>query len=130
MAIVVDEYGGTSGLVTMEDILEEVFGEIRDEFDEDEINYSQLDQNTFVFEGKISLIDIVKIMELEIDIFDDFKGEADTLAGLIMEVHGIIPQKADQIEIDNFTFMIESVDDRRIQRVKVIHHIDQDEDKE
>lgn len=119
MAIVVDEYGGTSGLVTMEDILEEVFGEIRDEFDEDELHYSKLDDNTFVFEGKTALNDVAKILNEEPDVFDLVKGEADTLGGMIMEIHGDIPAKKEQIEIPGFSFVIESVDDRRIQRVKL-----------
>lgn len=121
MAIVVDEYGGTSGIVTMEDILEEVFGEIRDEFDEDELNYSQLDQSTYVFEGKMSLNDIVKILELDNDIIDELRGDADTIGGLIMEIHGDIPTKNELISTDRFDFIIESVDDRRIQRVKLVY---------
>ena len=120
MAIVVDEYGGTSGLVTMEDVLEEVFGEIRDEFDEDELHYSKLDNQTYVFEGKTALKDITKILDLEHEAFDEFKGDADTLGGLIMEIHEGIPNKRDEISIEGFTFIVESVDERRIQRVKLI----------
>lgn len=119
MAIVVDEYGGTSGIVTMEDILEEVFGEIRDEFDEDEMIYSQLDEDTYIFKGNMSLNDIVKVMDLELDTFDEIKGDSDTLAGLVLEIHGQFPNKGDVITIDGFSFAIESVDERRIQRIKV-----------
>ncbi len=121
MAIVVDEYGGTSGLVTMEDILEEVFGEIRDEFDEDELSYSKLDDTTYIFEGKMSLNDISKVLGIEENVFDDLRGDADTLGGLIMEFHQGIPEKNETLAQGNFTFIIESVDDRRIQRVKLIY---------
>ncbi len=120
MAIVVDEFGGTSGLVTMEDILEEVFGEINDEFDEDEIYYSKLDENTFVFEAKMLINDACKYMELELDIFDDVRNEADTLAGLILELNGNMPKQNQEIKYHPLTFKIEAVDKRRIKRIKVI----------
>jgi gliding motility-associated protein GldE len=120
MAIVVDEFGGTSGLVTMEDILEEVFGEINDEFDEDEIYYSKLDENTFVFEAKMLINDACKYMELELDIFDDVRNEADTLAGLILELNGDMPKQNQEIKYHPLTFKIEAVDKRRIKRIKVI----------
>jgi CBS domain containing-hemolysin-like protein len=120
MAIVVDEFGGTSGLVTMEDILEEVFGEINDEFDEDEIYYSKLDENTFVFEAKMLINDACKYMELELDIFDEVRNEADTLAGLILELNGNMPKQNQEIKYHPVTFKIEAVDKRRIKRIKVI----------
>jgi gliding motility-associated protein GldE len=120
MAIVVDEFGGTSGLVTMEDILEEVFGEINDEFDEDEIYYSKLDENTFVFEAKMLINDACKYMELELDIFDDVRNEADTLAGLILELNGDMPKQNQEIKYHPLMFKIEAVDKRRIKRIKVI----------
>lgn len=120
MAIVVDEFGGTSGLVTMEDILEEVFGEINDEFDEDEIYYSKLDENTFVFEAKMLINDACKYMELELDIFDEVRNEADTLAGLILELNGNMPKQNQELKYHPLTFKIEAVDKRRIKRIKVI----------
>ena len=94
MAIVVDEYGGTSGIVTMEDILEEVFGEIKDEFDEEDLAFSKLDNNTFVFEGKTALHDIIKILDLPLDYFEIFKEDADTIGGLILEIHKKYPLSA------------------------------------
>lgn len=119
MAIVVDEYGGTSGIVTMEDILEEVFGEIKDEFDEEDLSYSKLDENTYVFEGKTALHDISKILELAPDYFEKVKGDADTLGGLLMEIQEKIPSKGEKIIFDNITFTVESADSRRIKRVKL-----------
>ena len=119
IAIVVDEYGGASGIVTLEDVLEEIVGEINDEFDDDHNNYSKLDDNNFVFEGKILLIDFLKIINYDLDYFDDLKGESDSLAGLILENEGRIPKIGDVIIIKSFTFQIESVDLRRIKRIKV-----------
>jgi gliding motility-associated protein GldE len=120
IAIVVDEFGGTSGLVTMEDILEEVFGEINDEFDEDEIYYSKLDDNTFVFEAKMLINDACKYMELNPDFFDDVRNEADTLAGLILELNGNMPKQNQEIKFHPISFKIEAVDKRRIKRLKVL----------
>ena len=119
MAIVVDEYGGTSGIVTMEDILEEVFGEIKDEFDEEDLAYSKLDNNTYIFEGKTALHDISKILELAPDYFEKVKGDSDTLGGLLMEIQQKIPSKGEKIIFDNITFTVESADSRRIKRVKL-----------
>jgi putative hemolysin len=119
MAVVVDEYGGTSGIVTMEDIMEEIFGEINDEFDEDETNYSKLDDNTYVFEGKVLLNDMCRLMEIEPSTFDDIRGDADTLAGMLLEIAGKIPNIGAKLEYENFRFLIESADKRKIKRVKV-----------
>ena len=120
LAIVVDEYGGTSGLVTLEDIIEEIFGEINDEFDVDELSYSKLDDNNFVFEGKTSLKDFYRVIDLDDEtIFEDEKGESDTLAGFILEIAGGFPSKGEVIGFNGFDFKIEAVDRKRIIQVKV-----------
>ncbi|NOQ26494.1 MAG: gliding motility-associated protein GldE [Bacteroidales bacterium] len=120
MAIVIDEYGGTSGIVTLEDVIEEIVGDIVDESDEeDEIIYSTIDKNTYLFEGKTLLNDFIKIVDIEDDLFDDVKGDADTIAGLILELTGEIPEKNKKIDFKNLTFTIESVDKRRIKQIKV-----------
>ncbi len=120
IAIVVDEYGGTSGIVTLEDILEEIVGEINDEFDKDDNIYSKLDDRTYIFEGKISLIDFLKIVKGENDYFDDLKGESDSLAGLIIEVEGKIPKIGDICKLPPYNMIVESSDNRKIKRIKVI----------
>jgi len=119
MAIVVDEYGGTSGIVTLEDVLEEIVGEITDEFDEEEKFYTKISENKYLFDGKTMLNDFYKVLGLEESIFDDIKGEADTLAGLILELKGEIPVKNDTINCKNYVFTIEAVDNRRIKQIKV-----------
>ena len=119
MAIVADEYGGTVGLVTLEDVIEEIVGEIHDEFDLDEdILYSQLDENTFVFEGKASIHDFCKITGVPFDSFDEVKGENESVGGLLLNLFGRLPRLGDEIEFGRFTFVIESVDNKRIKRIK------------
>lgn len=121
LAIVVDEYGGSSGIITLEDVLEEIVGEISDEFDEDDIAYSKLDPNNYIFEGKTGLNDVFKIINIENEtIFDDINTEADTLAGLVIEIAGKIPLKNERITYKNFTFEIEAADKRRVKRIKLI----------
>jgi CBS domain containing-hemolysin-like protein len=119
MAVVIDEYGGTSGIITLEDVLEEIVGEITDESDEDETMFRQIDDKTYVFEGKILLNDFFKIINVEDDPFEDVRGESETLAGLILELRGEIPQKGQVITYRNFEFIIESADKRRIKEIRV-----------
>ena len=122
IAIVVDEFGGTSGIVTLEDILEEIVGEINDEFDEEEKFYSKLNYNTFVFEGKTLLCDFCKILNVDDDEFADVEGEADTLAGLLLEIKGDFPSLHEKIDYKNYTFEVMEIEERRISKVKVTVH--------
>ena len=119
LAIVVDEYGGTSGLVTLEDVLEEIVGEINDEFDVDDNVYSKLDDHNYIFDGKILLNDFLRITKQEIDFFDTIKGESDTLAGLLLELEGHIPKIGTVFTISPYTITVESADLRKIKRLKV-----------
>ncbi len=120
LAIVVDEYGGTSGLVTLEDILEEIVGDISDEFDEEELQYSKLDEHTYVVEGKMTLVDMYKIIEMDATSFEDSRGDSSTLAGFLIEQAGRILQQGDIIRFDGFEFKIEAADKRKISRIKII----------
>jgi CBS domain containing-hemolysin-like protein len=119
MAVVIDEYGGTSGIVTLEDILEEIVGEITDESDEDQPLYRKLGNNKYTFEGKILLNDFYKILEIQEDIFEDVRGESETLAGLILELTGEIPESGETVHYGKFTFRINSSDRRRIKEIYV-----------
>jgi len=119
LAIVVDEYGGTSGIVTLEDILEEIVGDISDEFDEEEHFFTKIDENTFVFDAKVLLGDFYRITNCDDTVFDEVKGDADTLAGLILELKGAIPKQNEEIKCKQFVFTIKQVDNRRIKEIKV-----------
>jgi CBS domain containing-hemolysin-like protein len=118
-AIVVDEFGGTSGIVTLEDILEEVIGDIRDEFDVEEMDSGRMEDGSYLFEGRTMLNDVCKIMNIPADTFDKVKGESDSLAGLILELSGDIPKKGDIVPCGDFEFTILEADSSRIKKVKV-----------
>ncbi|MEO0473418.1 MAG: gliding motility-associated protein GldE [Bacteroidota bacterium] len=120
MAVVVDEFGGTAGIVTLEDVIEEIFGEINDEFDSEDWVYTKISEDTYIFEGRISLIDVKKILKLEDEIFEDARGDSDSLAGLILELHGKIPDPGDIIRYQHFELHVESVSKNRITMVKFI----------
>jgi gliding motility-associated protein GldE len=119
LAIVVDEYGGTSGIVTLEDVIEEIVGDISDEFDDDELIYSKLDKNNYVFEGKIALKDFYKVLKINDDIFEENKGEAETLAGFILEINERFPKQNEIIPFHDYSFRIEVIDNKRIKQIKV-----------
>ena len=119
LAIVVDEYGGTSGLVSLEDVIEEIVGDISDEFDDAPVNFSKLDDRNYIFEGKINLKDFYRIINVDENLFDEQKGEAETLAGFILELLGNFPKKGQKIVFENCTFVIESVDQKRVKQIKV-----------
>ena len=120
IAIVVDEFGGTSGLVTMEDILEEIVGEINDEYDDTERPYVRLNQNTYVFEAKCPLPDFLRTLQLDDDFFEEVEGEADSLAGLLLEIKGEFPKLHERMTYRHLTFEVMEMDNRRIVRIKVI----------
>jgi len=122
IAIVVDEFGGTSGIVTLEDILEEIVGEINDEYDEEERNYVRINANTYVFEGKTLLSDFFKILDLDDETFEDVEGDADSLAGLLLEIKGDFPELHERIDYQNYTFEVAELDGHRISKIKVVVH--------
>lgn len=120
LAIVVDEYGGTSGIVTLEDVIEEIVGDINDEFDDDDVFYSKIDHNNYIFEGKVSIKDFCRILDdLEEEDLEEAKGESETLAGFILEIHGRFPKNGEVIKHQDFSFTIEAMDKKRIKQVKV-----------
>ena len=119
LAIVVDEYGGSQGIVTLEDVIEEIVGDISDEFDDEDLVYSKLDDNNFVFEGKTPLNDVYRVLDIDGSELEQSKGEADTLAGLVLELSGKIPKKNEKIKLNSFTFTVDAADRKRIKRIKV-----------
>jgi gliding motility-associated protein GldE len=119
MALVVDEYGGTSGLITLEDLIEEIIGEINDEFDEETKAFTRIDDHTFLFEGRTSLHDFCKLIEVEPNAFDEVRGESESLGGLILELHSALPNVGENITFERFTFTVVAVDEKRIKRVRV-----------
>ena len=119
LAIVVDEYGGTSGLVSLEDVIEEIVGDISDEFDDDDLSFSQIDAKNFIFEGKINLKDFYRIIDVDETLFEGRKGEAETLAGFLLEILGNFPKKGHKLTFGNCTFIIETVDKKRIKQIKL-----------
>ncbi|MBK6344248.1 MAG: gliding motility-associated protein GldE [Flavobacteriales bacterium] len=121
-AVVVDEHGGTSGIITLEDVIEEIVGDITDEFDEEDLIYSKLDDRTWVFEGRAPLPDLYRVLGIDGQVFEEHKGESGTLGGFVLELTGRIPKKGEQVALQNFTFVVEASDNKRIRRVKLIMH--------
>ncbi|MDH5474407.1 MAG: gliding motility-associated protein GldE [Cyclobacteriaceae bacterium] len=119
MALVVDEYGGTSGLITLEDIIEEIVGEINDEFDDENESYRKIDKATYIFEGKTSLNDFCKVVGVDSSFFDDVKGESESLGGLILEINSTLPTANEKVHFDNYVFTVMAVDHKRIKKIKV-----------
>lgn len=120
LAIVVDEYGGTAGLITLEDIIEEIVGDISDEFDDEDIVFSKLDDNSYIFDGKTALKDFYRMAKIQDDaLFETHKGDAETLAGFVLEIAGNFPQKGEKINFHTYTFTIEAIDNKRIKQLKV-----------
>ena len=118
--MVVDEYGGTSGIVTLEDVIEEIVGDINDEFDDEDLFYTKIDAHNYLFEGKTNLKDFYKILDLEnTELFDDNKGESETVAGFVLEVYGKFPKKNEVIHFKNYLFKIEAMEKKRIKKIKV-----------
>lgn len=120
LAVVVDEYGGTSGIITMEDVIEEIVGDITDEYDEEDLIYTKVNENTWLFEGRIALTDMYRVLGIDGDLFEENKGESGTLGGFILELTGRIPKRGERAALRNFNFVVEASDNKRIRRVKVI----------
>jgi gliding motility-associated protein GldE len=127
IAIVVDEYGGTSGLITLEDVIEEIVGEIEDEYDETEISFRQISAKTYIFEGKTSINDFCKVVGDDLAVFESLKGESESLGGLLLEINKVLPNTGEEITIDKYTFRVMAVDERRIKKIKVIINTPTDE---
>lgn len=119
LAVVVDEYGGTSGIVTLEDVIEEIVGDISDETDDDDLIYSKIDKDNYIFEGKITIKDFCRVLEEDEEVFEEEKGESETLAGFILEISGKFPKLQEKINFNNYTFTIEALDKKRIKQIKV-----------
>ena len=127
MAIVVNEYGETEGLVTLEDIIEEIVGDIKDEFDEEELGYTKLDEFTFVFEGKTSLTDVCKALDIDLPLFDKVRGDSESLGGLLLELFGRLPKSNEEVMFEDFTFRVLSADQKRIKKVRITLKTEEDE---
>jgi putative hemolysin len=120
LAVVVDEYGGTSGLISLEDIIEEIVGDISDEFDDEDVTYSKLDENNYIFDGKTALKDFYKILKIEDpSVFENHKGDAETIAGFVLEISGSFPKQGTKVSFKNYVFTIEALDKKRIKLVKL-----------
>jgi gliding motility-associated protein GldE len=119
LAVVVDEYGGTSGIITLEDVIEEIVGDITDEYDDEDLIYSKLDDRTYVFEGRAPLNDVYRVLGIDGTVFEEHKGDSETLGGFVLELTGHIPQKGERVTLRNFVFTVESADNKRVRRVKV-----------
>jgi putative hemolysin len=122
LAVVVDEYGGTSGIITMEDVIEEIVGDITDEYDDEDLIYSKLDDRTWVFEGKAPLTDVYRVIGVDGKLFEENRGDSGTLGGFVLELTGRIPKKGERVDLQNFTFVVEASDNKRVRRVKVVVH--------
>jgi putative hemolysin len=129
MAVVVDEFGGTSGIVTLEDIMEEIIGEIKDEFDEDDLAYKKIDENQYIFEGKTLINDVCRIIAQPLEIFEEVRGESDSIGGLVLEIAGKFPKANDIISFERYEFQVLSIEKMRIQKVKLTMQPEQSEEE-
>jgi CBS domain containing-hemolysin-like protein len=119
MAIVVDEFGGTSGIVTLEDIMEEIIGEIKDEFDDDELLAKKIDENNYIFEGKTLINDVCRIVAIPVERFENVRGESDSLAGMVLEIAGKFPKENEVISFENYDFTVIQLNNRRLLKIKM-----------